>query len=267
MEIKSISNINAHDGRVDKMVLCNDLIKMLVSIGNDGVIQCHDLSNHATSSLLGADDTRNDTSTNSATSENNTSNTSALDAVNAVNVIFHDDRFSLLCCSCDDNNTMNDKNTNTEKKCNTNSNNNTNIPQQETPSSVRLSSICCVYDDPEKAIIAIGTSSGFVFLVKITTHLNLSSSSSSIDASFEKSDSTSSTVNTKHSSVIIEIMDDYILSLQNNPTVHDLDCQISQSNEKKSSEEDNDEGNGRAPHTIIVGHSNGLTLWNTYLLL
>ncbi len=197
LNIKSVNNKRAHNGRLNKMIICDEL-GLLISIGNDGMIQLHDVVR------------------NGSSGDNN---------VYILRVQLYNNIILLKV--------INIQWDFKEGDC--------------VEGTVRLSTICCIHQDLNKAIIAIGTSTGTIFLIKIVRHVPfIASNSTRYDAAFDQFEKDFN----------VEMMTD-ILHLNNSPNIHDMSlCSLSKKNENIEDEDDQQQ-----IITIAIGHSNGLTLW------
>ena len=132
-------------------------------------------------------------------------------------------------------------------------------------STTRLLSICCVYEDSEKAIIAIGTSSGLIFLVKIVRRII-----SYIDKDEHHEDGGTRSIHGTTSGRFfnIEIMNEFVLALNGSPTVHDLTtCSFQHQNNEFDRYKPANCNEQELDNAIVIGHSNGLTIWNMRICL
>ncbi len=124
------------------------------------------------------------------------------------------------------------------------------------PTDLRLLAMCLIYEDSERAVLAVGTSSGLVFLVE-TNHRY----PTVVDSDMSDDSNDSDGFN-------IALLNNYDLSLNGNPTVHCLSCFNTAGNHEETNpchEKDNREQ--PVYKTIAIGHSNGVTFWDVCLSL
>ena len=202
LEVMTMGNIRAHDGRVNRLLVC-DKMKLLVSIGNDGVIQCHDISD--LDSLLGGDPT-----SNSVKVVHDVEGNLSLHYINRMEE------------GCDD---------------------------QLPTDPMRLSSICCIYEDVHESIIAIGTSSGQVFSVEVKRH-NTSNQCGDIT---KHDEGVNISIDIMKNIRLFDFDDDGNTGSNIGPrvSVHDLSC----------IEDSTFCAGFLSRYSIVIGHSNGLSLW------
>ena len=201
------TSIPAHNGRLNKLLFCKH-IQCLISIGNDGTVQCRDLSSLSSSS--------------STLDENDENSISSSSTTTSLHVYLDEDG---NIKSGDDPTAKNQRN--------------------ESHSELRLSSICNVHEDPNRVLVAIGTSSGIVFLVEITKQVS-------------------------HHAIMLNLRlvneQNGVLVLDDNPTIHDMICILPQPQPQAQKTTAVDKGSDEGmDYTLVIGHSKGLTSWNLNL--